>query len=226
MRKRRLILGDYDTAAHGLWTLSEWALTPAAYRSSFVSVPGRDGDLDLSTVLTDGIPTYGSRTLTATLECSDGTRLARDARISTMINQLDGQRLNIQLPDDPLHYLSGRVSVALKYSDLAHAAVTVTAICDPWRYDVDETVVALTATSERQTAQLVNTGRKVVVPSVAVGSGTAQDYTTLYFRDDIKILYAGTYTLPEFTLSPGVATLDYKSTGTQVLGLTYRGAIL
>ena len=226
MQKRRLILGDYDTAAHGLWTLSEWSLTPAAYRSSFVSVPGRDGDLDLSTVLTDGIPTYGSRTLTATLECSDGTRLARDARISAMINQLDGQRLNIQLPDDPLHYLSGRVSVALKYSDLAHAAVTVTAICDPWRYSLDETVITLTATPERQTAQLFNTGRKVVIPSVLIGSGTVQDYTTLYFGDNIKILYAGTYTLPEFTLPPGATTLDYKSTGTQVLGLTYREAIL
>ena len=226
MQKRRLILGDYDTTAHGLWTLSEWSLTPAAYRSSFVSVPGRDGDLDLSTVLTDGIPTYGSRTLTATLECSDGTRLARDARISAMINQLDGQRLNIQLPDDPLHYLSGRASVALKYSDLAHAAVTVTAICDPWRYDVAETVVTLTATAERQSAQLINTGRKVVIPSVLIGSGTVQDYTTLYFGDNIKILYAGTYTLPEFTLPPGAITLDYKSTGTQVLGLTYREAIL
>ena len=143
-----------------------------------------------------------------------------------MINQLDGQRLNIQLPDDPLHYLSGRVSVALKYSDPAHAAVTVTAICDPWRYSLDETVITLTATPERQTAQLVNTGRRVVIPSVLIGSGTAQDYTTLYFGDNIKILYAGTYTLPEFTLPPGVTTLDYKSTGTQVLGLTYRGAIL
>ena len=143
-----------------------------------------------------------------------------------MINHLDGQRLNIQLPDDPLHYLSGRVSVALKYSDLAHAAVTVTAICDPWRYDVDETVVTLTATAERQSTQLVNTGRKVVVPSVVVGSDTAQDYATLYFGDNIKILYAGTYTLPEFTLPHGVTTLDYKSTGTQVLGLTYREAIL
>ena len=143
-----------------------------------------------------------------------------------MINQLDGQRLNIQLPDDPLHYLSGRVSVALKYSDLAHAAVTVTAICDPWRYSLDETVITLTATPERQTAQLVNTGRKVVIPSVLIGSGTAQDYTTLYFGGNIKILYAGTYTLPEFTLPSGATTLDYKSTGTQVLGLTYREAIL
>ena len=32
--------------------------------------------------------------------------------------------------------------------------------------------------------------------------------------------------MPEFTLPPGVTTLDYKSTGTQVLGLTYREAIL
>lgn len=139
MWKRTIILGDYDTAAHG-WTLAPgWALSPAKYRQNFVEVPGMDGPLDLSTVL-GGRPVYDTRTLTATLECSEGTRLEREALINDMVNRLTGQRMAIVLPDDPLHHITGRVEVAKNYNDPAHAAVTVTAICGPWREAMEETV--------------------------------------------------------------------------------------
>ena len=138
MQKRTIILGDYDTAAHG-WTLAGWELSPAKYRQNFVEVPGMDGPLDLSTVL-GGRPVYDTRTLTATLECSEGTRLEREAIIDVMVNRLTGQRMAIVLPDDPLHHITGRVEVAKNYNDPAHAAVTVTAICGPWREAMEETV--------------------------------------------------------------------------------------
>ena len=104
MARRKLVIGTYDTDLNGPWTLASWELSRAEYRSEMVTVPGRDGDLDLSTALTDGAPRYGSRTLTATLERSDGTRLEREAAINTMINWLDGWRVDIRLPDDDLHY--------------------------------------------------------------------------------------------------------------------------
>ena len=111
MDKRKIIFGGYDTAAEGKWTLTEWELTSPAYRSNFVEVPGRDGDLDLSTALTDGAPRYGNRTLTATFESSEGSRIDRENVIRAMTNWLDGWRLDIILPDDDEHHLTGRVSV-------------------------------------------------------------------------------------------------------------------
>ena len=141
MEKRKMIFGSYDTALTGLWTLTEWALSAAEYKQNFMEVPGRDGALDLSATLTNGEPKYGSRTLSAVFESSEGSRLERKARMDTMVNWLSGWRMNIELPDDPEHYLVGRVQVEPLYNDMAHASVQVTAVCDPWLYAKRETRV-------------------------------------------------------------------------------------
>ena len=140
MQKRKIIIGSYDTAQEGLWTLAAWELSKAVAHEHYESVPGHNGPLDLSTVLTDGEPYYGSRELEAIFESSEGTRLEREQRIDNMINKLDGWRFNIILPDDPLHYINGRVQVEKLYNDPAHASVRITATCDPWRYNNAETV--------------------------------------------------------------------------------------
>ena len=133
MEKRKLKIGAYDTAQDGLWTLTSWYLSDPELVELYESVPGRaDGPLDLSTILTDGEASYGARAFEAILESSEGTRLEREARINAMINQLDGLRLNIILPDDATRYIEGRVRVKKIYNDLAHCSVQVTATCAPW----------------------------------------------------------------------------------------------
>lgn len=223
MQRRKLIIGDYDTAVNGPWTLVEWELSAAEQQQNFVEVPGRDGALDLSTALTDGRPTYGSRTLVARLECSEGTREDRELMITTMINWLDGWRLDIVLPDDEVHYLTGRVSVARNYNDLAHASVTVTAVCDPWRYAVAETVITRTAASAVQTVNLINAGRRAVVPLLEI---TAAEGATvlLTFGTASWALGAGTYKLPDLFLQSGNNMLNYSGAGS--LKVTYREAVL
>ena len=167
MEKRGLTIGTYNTAEQ-LWTLAAWSFSAPEYHENFLDVPGRDGALDLSAALTNGAPTYHSRTLTVKLECSEGNRLTRAAAIHTMVNWLDGWRVDIVLPDDPDHYITGRVSVAKEYNDNAHAAVTVTAVCDPWRYAKDETVYTLTAATTENTAQMANAGRRTAVPLIVI----------------------------------------------------------
>lgn len=227
MIKRRLIIGDYDTAVNGLWTLREWELTPAEQITTFLEIPGRiDGPLDASTALTDGDPRYGSRTLTAVLESSEGSRIERESRISIMTNWLDGWRLNIVLPDDPQHYITGRVHVARLYNDPAHASVQVTAICDPWKYSINETVHVLTLSTEAQTATFVNNSRRTVVPTITVSGGPAH----LVFGNASWALSDGVYALPDFFLRQGESTLTYSQSGlvkeTGTVTVTYREAVL
>ena len=218
---RKIVFGSYDTAATGGWTLCEWSLSDPVYDQHFIDAPGRRrGPLDASAILTDGEPVYGSRTLTARLETSDGTRLDRENVISTMVNWLDGWRMNIFLPDDDTHYITGRVKVSRQYNDPAHASVVVTAICEPWRYDNEETEVTLTATDEEQTATLINRGRLSVVPLVAITDGPVN----LTFGTSSWSLSAGTYALPDLRLQQGTASLTYRGTGT--VKLTYREAVL
>lgn len=220
MEKRAIIIGTYNTAAE-LWTLREWSFSDPEAVTEFVHVPGRrKGPLDMSTALTDGDPVYNGRTLTAVLESSEGTRMEREARIERMFNGLDGLRFTIVLPDDPLHYIEGRVSVAKVYNDLAHASVKVTAECEPWRYNHTETIVVLNATSATQTAMLVNSGRLAVVPRVEVSGGDI----LLKYGEASWALSAGAYELPDLLLMRGSAPVTYSGAGVAII--TYREAVL
>lgn len=219
MVKRTIAFGGYNTAANG-WTLTGWQLSPAEQKTNFVERTGGDGSWDLSTALTDGQPRYYDRTLTVTLEHSGGDRLNREAIIRQMVNLLDGIRTNIELPDDPFHYITGRLHVAREYNDPAHAAVTVTAVCSPWKYSNLETTVTLTAATSKKTAQLVNNGRLAVVPTLTVtGSSVLVEFGNLS-----KALGAGTHQLPDLLLTSGTHTLTYSGTGT--LAIKYREAVL
>lgn len=222
MDRRKIILGTYDTDLNGPWTLAEWTLSPAVYRSEMITVPGRDGDLDASTILTDGEPRYESRTLTARFERSDGTRLEREAAINIMINWLDGWQQDIILPDDEGHYIRGRLHVEKEYNDTAHAAVNVSATCDPWRYNKNETVLAFTASATAQSGRLTNNGRRTVVPLIEVSGDGAS--VNLVHGTASWALGPGSYQLPDLIVRQGGADITYSGTG--VISFTYREAVL
>lgn len=229
MEKRKILIGTYDTAEH-LWTLAAWSLSDPEQVRSWVDVPGRrKGPIDASTVLSDGDPVYGNRTLTITLESSEGTRLEREARIEQMVNWLDGWWVDIILPDDmsTRRYIRGTVSVKKIYNDLAHAQVQVTAICEPWKYAAAETSASFTtSTSTAKRATLVNNGRLTVVPLLVItdepdGSAAAVQLT---YGAHNWALSAGSYALPDLILKSGSLAFTYKGTG--VLTFTYREAVL
>lgn len=222
MKKRTIIFGDYDTAAHG-WTLTHWVLDPAEQKTNFVDVPGADGSLDLSTDLTDGVPKYRDRMLTVTLESSEGTRLEREQVIANFINHYHGKRVDIHLPDDEAHHLNGRLHIVKNYNDPAHASVTITATCKPWKFADVETLVTLVALPTAQTATLVNNGIKPVVPVLYVHTTSADDVILTY--DGINMaVSAGTTQVALFELPYGEHEVAYMGAGT--MDITYREAVL
>ena len=223
MQKRTIKLDDYDTAAHGLWTLSAWDFPAPEPVQNLVHVPGRiAGPLDLSAVLTNGEPRYSSRSLLATLESSEGTREARSARIAELVNRFHGQRVNIVPPDHPDHYAVGRLAVRELYNDLSHAAAEVSGVCEPWLYAMDETAVQLTAATAEKSATLRNAGAMPVTPLVVVsGSGVS---FMLRYGENSWSLSAGTYKLPALRLTPGDHVVRYSGTGSA--SITYREAVL
>jgi hypothetical protein len=218
MRKRALIIGDYDTAAHG-WTLSSFQLSAAEQKTNYIEKSGGDGSWDMSTVMTDGIPRYRNRDLTATLECSVGTRADREALISELVNKLDGWEWHIVTPDRPEHYLIGRVHVAVDYNDPAHASVTITAHCEPWLNSAEDIVVTLVATATEQSKIVHNAGRKAVIPRLEV-SGTVK----LTFGTSSIQMTEGIYEWPGLFLTPGDHVVKYSGNGRAVL--VYREAVL
>lgn len=230
MKKRGMIFTAVEGIEAGFWdsALDEWTLAPgwvfgeATQKTNFIDKPHGDGSWDMSTALTDGIETYYDRTLAATFECSEGDRASREAKIRDLINQLDGKRANIQLPDTPVHHITGRIHIARLYSDLAHAAIKVTAVCDPWMYSNAETTLSLTATAEKQTAWLRNNGRRAVVPTLTVSGDKAS--VLLVYGAASSAFSAGTYLWPDLLLKTGTHELIYSGAGS--VEITYREAVL
>lgn len=239
MRKRGIIFEryggkygefEYNTALYG-WTLTGLKLSDPEQKTNYVEKPGGDGSWDLSTTMTDGHPVYKDRTLTATFECSDGTRDEREELIDGMVNNLDGMRCFIYLPDKPNYYLDGRIKVAVDYSDLAHAAVTITAVCDPWFTRTIATFPDLHATATAKSITVRNNGRKPVVPEISV-IGTNADVTLTYHAGDPTdasstysvSMTAGNYTWPELVLVPGDNYLTYMGSG--MIRLVFWEAVL
>ena len=224
--KRQLIIDDYKTAETGLWTLSSCKITKATQVQNFVSVPGRFSPLDLSTASSDGVPYYGNASLDAVLESSEGTRAERAERITKMINRFDGYSVQITHPDFPNHYLVGRIQVTKEYNDPVHCAVKVSAVCEPWLYNANETVVTVTLTTTEQTAALQNAGRLAVVPKVDVTGEATLTYGTI-----TQTLSTGTYYLPDLYLTPDGGPLqpavhNVSCSGSGTVTFTYREAVL
>jgi hypothetical protein len=221
MQKRRVIIGEYDTAAAG-WTLTGWKLSAAEQKTKYKDKPNGDGVWDLSTAATDGIPRYNTRALAVTLECSDGDRMTRETEIRRMVNLLDGLQWHIELPDDADHYIVGRVHVARDYNDLAHAQVTVTATCEPWKYARSKTIVTAKCTSSKQTLTLTNSGRRTIAPTITV---TGEDADVLLeLPASSKALPEGEWQWPALALTPGSHVVTYSGTG--MLAISYREAVL
>lgn len=224
MQKRSVRLGDYDTASDGLWTLAALDFQEPELETNLVPIPGRTrGPLDLSYVLTEGEPCYGSRPLSITLESSEGDRAARQLRISNMINRLHGRRVDIVLPDHPQHYATGRLSVKQSYNDLAHAAVEVSGTCEPWLYSAEETQVVLQATSSEQVAHLTNAGAMTVVPVLEVTAEAGQNILLKYGTASGSFS-AGIYSWPTLWLTPGEHEVTYSGAG--IMTIKYREAVL
>lgn len=219
MQKRTLKIGEYDTAEHG-WTLTSYAVSDPEQKTHYIEKTAGDGSWDLSTAVTDGIPRYKDRAFTAVLECSVGNRTERAALISRLFNLLDGFEWPIVTPDHAGHYLTGRVHVALNYNDLAHASVTVTAVCEPWFYKAQETAFSLAVDQEERRVVLPNDGRKVLVPLLTV-TGTA---LLKYGTSSVQLTDAGSYEWPTLLLTPGDHTLTYSGDGQLVI--KYREAVL
>jgi len=220
--RRGFIFGDYRTATKG-WTLASWSFPEPDTQTSYIEVIGRiKGPIDSSTVLTGGDPRYGSRKLTVKLEHSEGNRLERETIITEMVNRLHGQSVHIVFPDDPTRYAVGRLSVHKDYNDPAHAAVSVTAVCEPWRYSQEERRISLLAVEEEAMVVLHNAGRCLLVPEIVVTGGTSR--VVLASGEKTWTLTAGTYRLPELTLPRGNTILTYQGLGD--ITISYREAII
>lgn len=191
-------------------------------RTNMIDVPGRDGLLDASEVLT-GEVTYKNRAITLKLTGVDTVSGKKwPATISDFCNKVHGKRVKVTFPEDTAHYYSGRCSVGQVELVKMMQTIPVTVNCDPWKYKNAKTTVSRSdlGTAYKQLS-LPNESRPVI-PKITV----AQDTTLLWGGNTINIS-AGDHILPAIRLAAGTNILKAKiASGTGSITVTYQEASL
>lgn len=180
--------------------LKTYAVTPPAARTHFVTIEGRDGDLDLSEWA--GAVRYDSRELTVSLRDMNGNADA-------LIAALNGRRVNIRFDDAPHRYYTGRCTDVKTDPNTRHRVcdIDLTFSCDPWRLADAPTVVTATLSGTAITL-LLSPLRKPVIPTMTVTTGPC----VLTVGEDSATYQAGTYALAGLTLT-GPTAVSVSGTG-------------
>lgn len=217
--ERGMWFGDYHTGLDWGLILNSKSYTPPTAKTSYVSVDGRDGSLDLTESLTGDVK-YDDRKGTYKFIGTQGTYDDRERLISEIIHNVHGRRLHIVGADDISHYMDGRCQVSDVTNTNAYCTLTITTTCDPYMYTIDPVIYKLTVASTENTSILVNRGTKVIVPEFKVDGGSVN----IKIGTTSTTVSDGTYKFTNVRLPSGNTVLTYSGSGT--LTITYSEGVL
>lgn len=217
MELRGVKFGDLNTAELNL-ILNEKAIKPPTPKTYYVSVDGRDGDVDMSEALNGEIK-YNNTEASFKFLMTKGTPIERVDLMEDIVQRLHGQKLKIVLPDDSEHYLMGRVSIIETKATAALTEFKVSANCEPWKYSNVETVITKTATAAGINVTCTNNGRKTVIPELTVKGSVVVEFGNVKTS-----LSDGTFKILGIKFETGSHTLKISGTGT--ITIKYREALL
>ena len=217
--KRYFILDKFNTWYDLRLIVTAKTIPDAEPKTNYVKLDGMSGTLDLSEVLTGEI-TYDDRTISATFWTDYGNRKDREALLQKITASLHGKKIKIIEPDDLNHYFNGRVKIKSKKNNLAYAEFTIEAVCDPWRYALEETARRVDVNTAAVTEVVINNnGVKTLSPIITV-TGSVE----ITYNGQKTPLTAGTYKISDIKLRQGVNIIGVSGNGSATF--SYREADL
>ena len=180
-------------------------------KTSTVDIKGSDGLLDLSEVLTGDIK-YNNRTAKLTFELLDDVDY--NILISNISNYLHGKNITFVISNDDGYYYTGRASINSWECNKRKGKIVITVNCNPYKYNVRESVVTVSLNDETKVITLKNQ-RKIICPNLDV-TGTI----TLILNGVEYELQEGEQQLLNFTLHEGDNVVKFNGTGT--VKISYR----
>lgn len=110
---------------------------PPSIRTKYVEIPGMDGNIDITEVLT-GRPSYNNRS--GTMEFVTDVDFKQWHKLySQIMNYLHGRRMRMILEDDPGYYYEGRFAVTQWKSDKIWSTITISYDVGPWKRSTTST---------------------------------------------------------------------------------------
>ncbi len=127
-------------------TWDDWHLVPTSRpvfqqgkpKTNYVEIPGSDGQIDLSDVLT-GYPTYSNREGSVEFIVMNGYRRSWAAGFSQFANWLHGQKLRCVLDDDASYFYEGRFELNgwTSNNDGTWSNITIDYNLKPYKYGIN-----------------------------------------------------------------------------------------
>lgn len=188
----------------------------AVLRTNYITIPGRDGYLDLTDVY--GETNYDNRTLEFQFDLFDEPSTWWQT-YDEIKAYLHGKNRKIILDVDNGYYYYGRCSVSALTHEKTVAHITITCNCDPYKMLINETTVQENV-SEGDIITLNNLYKKVMPVVESTGNIIFKFNNT-----NFNISEGTSFQSPDFTLGEGSNIVEIVS-GTGTLKFTYREGIL
>ena len=128
-------------------TWDDWHLIPStrplfnppSVKTNYIDVPGMNGSIDLSTVLSDGYPVFGDRSGSQEFYVMNGYKEWYNA-YSDIMNYCHGRKVMVVLEDEPSYFYVGRISVNGWKSEKDWSKITLDYTLEPYKYELYKSV--------------------------------------------------------------------------------------
>ena len=137
--------GEHSLIISGKNTWDTWHMAPKTrpyvaappVKEEYVDVPGADGSLDYTEVLT-GAPKYGMRTGTWDFIIENGWKDPFQLQ-TELLQFLHGKKHQIVLVDDPEYYYTGRLTLDIRLNPKDYNTVQIKYNLDPYKNPIKST---------------------------------------------------------------------------------------
>lgn len=198
-------------------------VTPPNVNTSYVTIPGASGALDLTEALT-GYPTYSNRSGSWEFLVMNGYG-EWYARYSEIMGYLHGKKMRAILDDDPNYYYEGRFSVASWSSPKNWSHITINYNVGPYKIEVHSIDENWMWDQFNFETDMVHTYKDLAVDGtreVTVYNDIMRVRPTIVCTNAMSVIYKGnTYPLTsgennirEIVFSEGANVLTFNGSGT------------
>lgn len=222
-----IMIGDYNMSDFGLKLLGMELGTPAV-RKSTVTIPGRNGALDLTEAIA-GFPLYDNATHKLTFDFRDGTYDGWVSVSSDLRGKIHGRRLPVVLGNDSYYY-DARVSVDSSKLNQQYSQVVITLDAAPYKLAQKTSLDDWEWDSFNFETDIIRDYKNIQVPGELVVIGDvmptgcvfeASAAVTVTYDGKRYQLPKGRSTVPDILIMEGEHTMSFSGSGT--VSVEYRG---
>lgn len=210
-------------------TYNDWYLVPSSRpvisppepKYNMIDIPGVNGSLDLTEVLTGDVA-YNNRKGSIEFIVFNEKPDTWYELYSKIMDFVQGQRVQIKLEEEPEYYYEGRVKVNTWTSGKNYSTISFEYDLDPFKYASTPTTRTINHSSSTTTSESFTCDRMPVMPKFTLSGSDAS--MTVTFKGTQYTLAPGEQAIAGIVFTEGTNTLTVSGKGS--LTVTYRGGHL